>query len=194
MEDSKNLDKKNRLEIFKYNAILSALFFLTSTLYLSGQLPNYSFSKYTISQMSYFLNPQQLSFFNLLFIIKGLLDLSFVYYVLKKFELKLNALTSLVWLTASVSFGLIGFFPVNKFFVIHWILAICLFVFYTIGEHVLAKFTGDKNFISFTKNLIFIQIASTVLLISFRQFNAIFEILYFLLAFFWEIVFISRFL
>ena len=194
MDNTQNQDKKTRIEIFKYNTILSALFFITSTLYLSGQLSNYSFSKYTISQMSYFLNPQQLSFFNLLFIIKGLLDLSFVFYVIKKFELKLNAITSLVWLIAAVSFGLIGFFPVNKFYVIHWVLAICLFVFYTIGEHVLAKFTGDRDFVIFTRNLIFIQIGATLFLIGFRQFNAIFEILYFLLAFFWQTFFISRYL
>jgi len=187
-------ERKNKLEIFKYNAILSALFFLGSTFYLSGQLPNYSFTKYTISQMSYFLNSNQLSFFNLLFIIKSLLDLSFTAYVFKKFELKLNALTSAIWLIAVLSFGLIGFFPVNKFFVIHWLLAGGLFIFWTISEHVFAKLTKSKGFLYLSNNLILIQAIIILLFFTFSKINAIFEIIYFLLALFWQVIFISRYL
>jgi len=187
-------ERKNKLEIFKYNAILSALFFLGSTFYLSGQLPNYNFTKYTISQMSYFLNSNQLSFFNLLFIIKSLLDLSFTAYVFKKFELKLNALTSAIWLIAVLSFGLIGFFPVNKFFVIHWLLAGGLFIFWTISEHVFAKLTKSKGFLYLSNNLILIQAIIILLFFTFSKINAIFEIIYFLLALFWQVVFIGRYL
>ncbi|PIQ72889.1 hypothetical protein COY13_00115 [Candidatus Roizmanbacteria bacterium CG_4_10_14_0_2_um_filter_36_35] len=187
-------ERKNKLEIFKYNAILSALFFLGSTFYLSGQLPNYNFTKYTISQMSYFLNSNQLSFFNLLFIIKSLLDLSFTAYVFKKFELKLNALTSAIWLIAVLSFGLIGFFPVNKFFVIHWLLAGGLFIFWTISEHVFAKLTKSKGFLYLSNNLILIQAIIILLFFTFSKINAIFEIIYFLLALFWQVIFISRYL
>lgn len=187
-------ERKNRLEIFKYNAILSALFFLGSTFYLGGQLSDYSFTKFTISQMSYFLNPNQLSFFNLLFIIKSLLDLSFTAYVFKKFELKLNALTSAVWLIAVLSFGLIGFFPVNKFFLIHWLLAGSLFIFWTISEHVFARLTKSKGFLYLSNNLILIQLVTIILFFAFNQINAIFEIIYFLLALFWQVIFISRYL
>ncbi len=194
MDSDQQTEKKERIEIFKYNVILSALIFMGSTIYLSNQLPDYSFSKYTISQMSYFLNPGQLSFFNLLFIIKCLLDLSFTYYVFKKFELKLNAFTSIVWLVAVLSFGLIGFFPVNKFFAIHWILAGALILSWTISEHVFAKITRSESFLFLSNNLILIQITTIVLFFAFNQINAIFEIIYFLLALFWQAVFIGRYL
>jgi hypothetical protein len=184
--------KRNLLELFRYNAILSALFFLASTFYLSGQLTDYSFGKYTISEMSHFLNPNQLTFFNLAFIIKSLLDLSFTFYVFKKFELKLNAFTSVVWLIAVLSFGLIGFFPVHQFFVIHWILAISLFTFWTISEYVFAQITKSDSFIYLTNNIIVSQITVVLFSLAIGQKTAMFEIAYFILALFWQIVFISR--
>ncbi len=194
MEAIDEKKKNNQLELFRYNAILSALFFIASTFYLGGQIPDYSFNKYTISEMSHFLNPNQLTFFNLIFIIKSLLDLSFTYYVFKKFELKLNALTSIVWLIAVLSFGLIGFFPVHKFFIIHWILAISLFVFWTISEHVFARITKSDSFIYFTNNIVLIQVAEVIFFLAIRQKTAVFEIIYFFLALLWQIVFISRYL
>ncbi len=184
--------KRNLLDLFRYNAILSALFFIGSTFYLSGQLPNYSFNKYTISEMSYFLNPTQLSFFNLIFIIKCLLDLSFTYYVFKKFELKLNAITSIVWLIAVISFGSIGFFPVNQFFVIHWILAISLFIFWTISEYVFAQLTRSESFAYLTNNIIVAQTTVVMFSLAIGQKTAMFEIAYFFLALFWQIIFIGR--
>ena len=187
-------DKKSRIEIFKYNAILSALFFLASTFYFGSKIPNYDLSKYTISQISFFLADNQLPFFNLVFIIKCILDLSFTYYVFKKYELKLNTVTSIVWLIAVLSFGLIGFFPENKFQVIHWIIASCIFLFFTISEHIFAKLTKHEGFEYFSNNLIVIQLLIVMLFFAFSKINGIFEIIYFLLVFIWQIIFISRFL
>lgn len=186
--------KNNRIEIFKYNAILSALFFLTSTLYLGSKIPNYDLSKYTISQISFFLNDYQLSFFNLIFIIKCVLDLSFTYYVFKKYELKLKTITSIIWLIAVLSFGLIGFFPESKFRIAHWVIASCIFLFFTISEHVFAKLTKHEGFEYFSNNLIIIQFLVVILFFTFSKINGIFEIIYFLLVFFWQLIFISRFL
>ena len=107
MKESKSV---NRLTIFKYNAILSILFFLSSTFYLGIQIKNYSFTDYTISQMSYFLSKDQLSIFNLLFFIKCFLDLSFAYYIFKFYNLRLKTLPAAVLLVAILSFGLLGFF------------------------------------------------------------------------------------
>ena len=185
---------QNRLKIFKYNAILSALFFLISTVYLSGKIPQYSFSQYTISQMSYFLNNSQLSFFNLLFFIKFFLDLSFTSYVFKRFQLKFFNPTSIVWLMAVLSFGLIGFFPENRFPIFHWIIAGGIFLFWTISEHTLARITRSEGFLYFSNNLILVQLIIIVLFFAFNQINAIFEIIYFLLVFLWQIIFISRYL
>jgi hypothetical protein len=192
--DTPEEKKRSLMDLFRYNAILSALFFIASTFYLGVQLPEYSFDKYTISEMSYFLNPNQLSYFNLVFIIKSLLDLSFTFYVFKKFELKLNALTSIIWLIAVLSFGLIGFFPVSQFFIIHWVLAIFLFVFWTISEYVFAQITKSESFNYLTNNIIVAQVTVVIFSLAIGQKTAMFEIAYFILAFVWQIIFISRYL
>jgi len=119
MEKELQKENKSRIEIFKYNAILSILFFIGSTFYLSNQIPNFDFSLFTISQMSYFLNPKQLSFFNLLFFIKAFMDLSFTYYVFKHFKLPVYSPTAISWLIAVLSFGFLGFFPTHQFFEMH---------------------------------------------------------------------------
>lgn len=188
------VNKKTRLEIFKYNTVLSALFFLTSTLYLGSKIPNYDLSKYTISQISFFLTDKQLPFFNLIFIIKCILDLSFTSYVFKKFKLKLFSFTAIVWLIAVLSFGLIGFFPESKFRMVHWIVASCIFLFFTISEHVFAKLTRHEGFEYFSNNLTVIQLLVVLLFFAFSKINGIFEIIYFLLVFIWQLIFISRFL
>lgn len=182
---------KNRLSIFKYNAILSALLFISSSFYLGVGLKNFSFSKYTISQMSYFLDNGQLSFFNFLFFIKCLLDLSFTFYVFREFKTKLNIVTKIIWLLAVLSFGLIGFFPENKFYLIHWSVAACIFLFWTISEHFMAKITGSNRFVYFSNNLIFIQFTLIFLAFSLNWVNAIFETVYFLLVFLWLLIFIG---
>lgn len=187
-------NNKSKLEVFKYNAILSALFFLASTLYLGSKIPKYDLSKYTISQLSFFLNDNQLPFFNLIFIIKCILDLSFTSYVFKKFKLKLFSITAFIWLIAILSFGLIGFFPESKFRIVHWIIATCVFIFFTISEHVFAKLTKHEGFEYFSNNLIVVQTMIIFLFLIFNKINGVFEIIYFLLVFLWQIIFISRFL
>ena len=187
-------NKKSKLEVFKYNAILSALFFLTSTLYLGSKIPNYNLSKYTISQISFFLNGTQLSFFNLIFIIKCILDLSFTSYVFKKYKLRLFSFTALIWLIAFLSFGLIGFFPESKFKLIHWFIASCVFIFFPISQLAMAKLTKHERFEYFSNNLLLVQLLIVLLFFIFNSINGIFEIIYFLLVFSWQIIFISRFL
>ena len=58
------INKKSRLEIFKYNAILSILFFLSSTFYMGVKTTDYSFSDYTISALVRFLDKDNLTIFN----------------------------------------------------------------------------------------------------------------------------------
>jgi len=187
-------NKKSKLEIFKYNVILSALFFLASTIYLGSKIPNYDLSKYTISEISFFLNDKQLPFFNLIFIVKCIIDLSFTFYVFKKFKLKLISFTAFIWLTAFLSFGLIGFFPESKFKIIHWFIAGCVFLFFPISQYAMAKLTKHESFKYFTNNLVVIQLLTLFLFMVFNRINGIFEIIYFLLVFFWQIIFISVFL
>lgn len=187
-------ESKNRLTIFKYNAILSILFFLSSTFYLGIQTKNYRFTDYTISQMSYFLNKNQLSIFNLLFFIKSFLDLSFAYYVFKFFNLRLKTLPIIILLVAILSFGLFGFFPVNQFPLIHLIIFIIVFFSWTFSQYFLAKLTENENFIHFSKKLIFIEFIIGNIFLFFNYFNAISETVYCLLIFLWLIIFIGKYL
>lgn len=194
MEPDQETEKKNRIEIFKYNAILSMLFFLGSAFYLSSTIPNFSFSTFTISQMSYFLDQNRLSFFNLLFIIKCFMDLSFTLYVFRYFKLPIYSLTAICWLAAVLSFGLLGFFPTHQYLYIHISLVYVLFFFWTLSEFLFAKLTKNEDFIYLTNNLLLIQLATIFLFITTHNFNGIFEIVYMFLVFFWLMIFIGRYL
>lgn len=192
MEQSEQ--SKSRLRIFKYNAILSIVIFLMSTFYLGAQTKNYSFTDYTISQMSYFLNKNQLSIFNLLFFIKSFLDLSFAYYVIKFYNLRLKTLPALILLIAILFFGLLGFFPANQFYFIHLTIFIVTFFSWTFSQFALAKLTNDEGFINFSKNLILIQSIVANIFLFLNYFNAISETIYCLLIFLWLTIFIGRYL
>ena len=183
---------KSRIELFRYNVILSSLFFLSSLLFLGGGLPNYSFRDLTFSEMSVFLTEQQLYVFNFLFVGKALLDLSFVFYVFKKFANKISLLTKILWLLAVLSFGLIGFFPLHQFYYTHWLLATLMFFFWTILEPVMARATKSEGFIKFSYNLVFVQVSLIIAAFVFNWLNAVFETVYFLLVFVWLIIFINR--
>ncbi len=191
MEESKSV---NRLTIFKYNAILSILFFLSSTFYLGVKTTNYNFSDYTISSLARFLDKENLLIFNSLFMIKSFLDLSFAYYVLKFYNLRLKTLPALILLVAILSFGLLGFFPINQFPLIHLIMFVITFFSWLSSQYSLAKLTNDKNFIDFSKFLILVESIIGNIFLFFNYFNAISETVYCLLIFIWLTIFIGRYL
>ncbi len=170
------------------------LFFLGSAFYLSSKIPNFSFSKFTISQMSYFLNPNQLSFFNLLFFVKSFLDLSFTFYVFQRFKLPVYSPAALSWLMSVLSFGLLGFFPTHQFFYIHLTIVYVLFFFWTLSEFLFARMTNNDDFKFLTNNLLLIQLTTIFLFIATNNFNGVFEITYMFLVFFWLMIFIGRYL
>lgn len=187
-------EAKNRLTIFKYNAILSILFFLSSTFFMGAQTKNYNFSDYTISELSHFLNSSQLPVFNFLFIIKSFLDLSFAYYVFKFYNLRLKTLPAIILLTAILSFGLFGFFPTNQFPLIHLIIFIITFFSWISSQYTLAKLTNDENFIHFSKILILIESIAANIFLFLNYFNAISETVFILLIFLWLTIFIGKYL
>ncbi len=184
----------NRLTIFKYNAILSILFFLSSTFYLGIKTTNFSFSDYTISGLARFLDKENLSVFNSLFFIKSFLDLSFAYYVIKFYNLRLKTLSAVTLLLAILSFGLLGFFPVNQFPLIHLIFFMTTFFSWIFSQYTLAKLTNDEDFIKFSKNLVLIQSIVANIFLFFNYFNAISETIFLLLVFIWLTIFIGRYL
>lgn len=187
-------ESKNQLSIFKYNAILSILFFLSSTFYLGVKTTNYSFSTYTISELVHFLNKDTLTIFNSLFFIKSFLDLSFAYHVIKFYDLRLKALPALTLLIAILSFGLFGFFPINKFPLAHLIIFITTFFSWISTQYTLAKLTSNENFIHFSKLLILVESIFGNIFLFFNYFNAISETVFCLLIFLWLIIFIGRYL
>jgi len=187
-------ESKNRLTIFKYNAILSILFFLSSTFYMGVKTTDYSFSDYTISSLSKFLDPKNLSIFNSLFFIKCFLDLSFTYYVFKFYNLRLKTIPAITLLIAVLSFGLFGFFPNNRFPLIHLIIFVITFFSWIFSQYTLAKLTEDDNFINFSKLLILFESIIANIFLFFNYFNAVSETIYFLLIFLWLTIFIGRYL
>ena len=191
METTQSIGK---IKIFKYNALLSAVIFLMSSFYIGFTIPNYSFSKYTISSMSRFLDDRGLSFFNSLFFLKFFLDLSFTLYFFKFYQLKLKTFTAINWIIAIMTFGLLGFFPTHLYKEIHITIVYFMFFSWTISEYTLARLTKNDGFIYFSSNLILIQFVMAVLAIVFNYFNAISETAYFLTLFLWLIIFIGRFL
>lgn len=187
--------KKSRfIEIFKYNAILSILFFIGSSFYLSTQIQEYNLSTFTISAMSRFLKEGGLSFFNSMFFIKAILDLTFAYYVIKHFKLKIYHPAAISMLIAILSFGLLGFFPSNQYRQIHLFLVYVIFLFWTLLEYLFARLTNDDSFAYLTNNLLLIQLVSGLMFLATNNFNAVFETLYMFFVFVWLINFISRFL
>ena len=191
MDESKS---ENRLTIFKYNAILSILFFLSSTFYMGVKTNRYNFSDYTISGLARFLDSKDLSIFNSLFFIKSFLDLSFAYYVFKFYNLRLKTLPAAVLLVAILSFGSLGFFPVSQFPFIHLIIFIITFFSWISSQYTLARLTNDENFVHFSKILILVETIAGNIFLFFNYFNAISETVYCLLIFLWLTIFIGRYL
>jgi len=187
-------NKPEWIKIFKYNAILSVIFFLMSTFYLGIQTKNYNFTDYTISAMVRFLDQEKLSFYNSLFFIKCFLDLSFAYYVFKHYHLHLKTFTAFIWLVAVLSFGLLGFFPVNQFRIIHIGITVIILISWALSQYTLAKLTGDESFIHFSKKLILIESVIGNIFLFTSYFNAISETVFFLLIFFWLTIFIGKYL
>jgi len=185
-------EKRDRLQIFRYNAILSILFFFLSTFYIGTQIKNFDPARFTISQMSRFLTPEKLSYFNAIFFIKSFIDLSFTFFVFRFFKLKLYNPTSLIWLVAVLSFGLLGFFPTHLYHEIHLAIVIVMFFTWTLSEHLFANLTENDGFIFFTNNLILIQMVIIFFFVVTKNFNAIFESIYLFAVFVWLIIFISR--
>ena len=187
-------EKRSRLQIFRYNAILSILFFFLSTFYIGTQIKNFDPARFTISQMSRFLTPEKLSYFNAIFFIKSFMDLSFTFFVFKFFKLKLYFPISFIWLVAVLSFGLLGFFPTHLYHNIHLSIVIVMFFTWTLSEHLFANLTKNEGFIYFTNNLIFIQMVIIFFFVVTKNFNAIFESIYLFAVFIWIIIFIGKFL
>ncbi len=187
-------NKTSKLKIFKYNAILSIIFFLTSSFYFSQKIENFNLNQYTISALSKFLNQENLNYFNTTFFIKAIMDFLFVIYVFKSLNINFLSLSGISWLMAIFSFGALGFFPSSKYELTHIIIVSMLFLSFSISEFLMAKLTNDEKFIYFTNNLLIIQITSVFLFFLTGNFNGVFEIFYMIMAFLWLMIFIKNYL
>ncbi len=189
------MDKKNYLELIKYNASLSLILFISTSFYFQSFAPDYfNFNAFTISELSYFLNNEKLKYFNLMFFIKALLDLSFAYYLKKFFKLKFFSVEFFSLFIAILSFGLLGFFPSSKNKPIHMFFVIILFLSFTLFQFLISKLTKNQNFVKITKFFILIQVIISGLFVLTNNINGIFEIIYMIIIFFWLSIFIRKFL
>ncbi|MGB9883437.1 MAG: hypothetical protein ACPLRN_02915 [Microgenomates group bacterium] len=186
--------KKSILEIFKYNIILAFLIFLSSNALLIKNVNQYNLSNYTISSLSKFLKPQELSFFNTMFFIKAFLDLGFIYYLVKFLKLKIWD-PSIIFLTLAIlSFGLLGFFPNVYYPNKHMAIVLMMFFSWFLAQYYLSKKTNDEKFIYLTKNFIIIEVVSGILFTVGGNFNGILEIFYMFLISLWLLIFVRDYL
>ncbi len=189
------MNKKNYLDLIKYNVLLSLILFISTSFYFQSLAPNYfNFNEFTISELSYFLTNEKLSYFNLMFFIKAFLDLGFAYYLKKFFQLKLLSIEFFSLLLAILSFGLLGFFSSSENKSIHMFFVVILFLSFTLFQFLISKLTKNQNFVKITKFFILIQAFISILFILTNNINGIFEIIYMIIIFFWLSIFIRKFL
>lgn len=189
------MNKKNYLQLIKYNALLSLILFISTSFYFQSYAPQYfNFYDFTISELSYFLDNEKLNYFNLMFFIKSFLDLGFAYYLKNFFKLNFFSIEFFSLLIAILSFGLLGFFPSSQNKPVHMFLVILLFLSFTLFQFFISKLTKNINFIKKTKIFILIQAIISILFILTNNINGAFEIIYMIIIFFWLSYFIRKFL
>jgi len=183
-------------EFFKYNSVLSIPLFSIIALSLIRNIPDFSFSKHTVSKSVIFLNnhPTQALLFRFNFLLKGLLDIGFVLYLIHFFKLSFNS--SLAWclILSACLFGSLAYFTEGDYSTIHRIVAYSSGVLWAISELYLARATGNTFFIQGT------NIASVVVIILAFGFmfakktNAFVQILCMSIWYIWLVLFVFRYL
>ncbi|OGY39169.1 MAG: hypothetical protein A2391_00885 [Candidatus Brennerbacteria bacterium RIFOXYB1_FULL_41_13] len=181
-------------EIFKYGTIISAPLFLGVSLLLIKRLPDFSFSKHTISKSVLFIDNRFLkTIFRLNFVIKALLDFGFVLYLANKLEITNNFIVLPLFLTP-VFFISLSYFIEGKYNFWHRTLAYCSGASWIVGQVLLAFFTKNIIFIIFTIIISAAVSALTLLSILKRKVNIVVQLAYSILLYLWLLVFVFKFL
>lgn len=182
-------------EIFKYFSIISMPLFMIIAFLLIKKLPDFSFSKHTISKTALFIkDPFHMFIFRLNFIIKTLLDLGFVWYLI--FRLKISFGSSLSWLLilSTLLFSLLAYFLVGRHTFIHRIIIYGYGVLWAIIQILLAQMTGNLTFIFYTNLL---SISTLVIAFGYlfaEKTNVFVQAVCIVLLYSWLLIFIFKYL
>lgn len=182
-------------EIFKYNSLISIPLFSVISLLLISKLPDFSFSKHTVSKSILFIkHPVEELIFRLNFLLKSLLDLGFAFYVINYFKISLNSTMAWSFILSAVFFGILSYFVEGKFAVLHKIIIYSSGVLWGFVQIMLAYHVGDYLFIQLTYFATIIPIALAFAFLFAKKLNVFIQIVCMSFWYFWLILFVFKFL
>lgn len=182
-------------EIFKYFSLISLPLFLVTALLIIKKVPDFSFTKHTISKTVLFIkDPFHMFIFQFNFIIKAIFDLFFALYLIN--NLKILSTSPLFWLVIipPFLFGALGFFVMGRHTLIHRILIFSYGILFGLSGIFLAYKTGNLFFFYST---ILISLISNFLILEFffkRKINVFVQAISMSLMYGWMIIYVFRFL
>jgi hypothetical protein len=182
-------------EVFKYNSVLSIPLFSLIALLLVRKAPDFSFSKHTVSKSVLFLNhPTQALLFRFNFLLKGLLDLGFVFYLLYFFKTSLNSLPAWCLILSALLFGSLAYFVEGSHTVAHRIVTYGSGVLWAYGQLYFGYLTGDTFFRQFTNIMVTIPIILAFGFMFAKKTNVIIQALCMAMWYIWLVVFVFKYL
>jgi hypothetical protein len=182
-------------EIFKYNSVLSIPLFSVVALFLIRRTPNFSFSKHTVSKTVLFLNHSTHALiFRLNFVIKGILDLGFVWYLIRCYNLSFNSPLSWCLTLSAFLFGLLAYFVEGAHTRMHRIVAYSSGVLWAISEVYLALLTDDAFFIQLTAVSVAVVVCLTFGFKFAKKTNVFVQAFCMIVWYMWLILFVFRYL
>jgi len=182
-------------EIFKYNSIISIPLFSIISLFLIRKAPDFSFRKHTVSMSILLFNrPTQTLIFRLNFVIKGLLDLGFVWFILHYFKISFESPTAWVLILSALLFGSLAYFIEGKYTITHKVIAYSSGVFWAIGQIHLAKLIGDVSFIQLTNIAVVIPLVLAFGFMFVKKTNVFIQVLCMSMWYIWLVLFVFTYL
>lgn len=182
-------------EIFKYGSILSIPLFSIIALLLIKKVPDFSFSKHTVSKsVFFFARPTHSLIFRLNFVIKMLLDLGFVWFVLKHFKISFSSPLACFLILSALLFGSLAYFIEGKYPVTHKIIAYGSGVFWAMGQLYLAQLTGNTFFIQLTNIMVAVPIILAFSFMFAKKTNAFVQVFCMSIWYIWLLIFVFQYL
>lgn len=153
---------------------------------MGRNLPNYSFSRYTISEIYLFSGPTRQRLLLYLFLVKFVLDFLFSISIFRRLPIRSVSPAALLWFLPVISFGLMGIVPaVGQYYYPHLFLSIIMLFSWFFSEYVFSGLTKNTYFIDFSKKYIFLQLLVMFAFLATGHINGLFEIIYFSLSLLW---------
>lgn len=182
-------------EIFKYGSLLSVPLFAIIAFALIKQISDYSLHKYSVSQSVRFLNkPSHALLFRINFIMKGLLDLCFTFYVLSFFTIPFSSPIAILLIVSALLFGSLAYFIEGKYTLSHLFIVYTSGLLWAIGQILLAILIGDTVFILFTIVIITTFMVTGIIFQFLRKVTVWVQVFCVSILYLWIFVFVFQYL